>query len=204
MKSIGIDLGQAGDYAAAIALRDGIVVGIHRWELHTSYTQVASDIEKILDKSAPDHCFVDATGVGRPVVERIRRPIVRVTTTAAPGEPHWGPYGYYVPKQFLISRLMIGIQSGEVAIDNSHPMAAALLAELSTYRRNIRKSGAVTYEAMRAKDHDDLVVALALANLVNTYVEPTVPQARDIEKELRELFNVRDAESEFDVVDFRK
>ena len=76
---VGLDLGQARDYSALAVLEvEGF--GLHailrvrhlqRWKLGTSYPQICEETYVLLHReplqSAP--LIVDATGVGRPVVD---------------------------------------------------------------------------------------------------------------------------------------
>jgi hypothetical protein len=43
------------------------------------------------------------------------------------------------------------------------PEAAVLVRELATFSAKLSRAGSETYEAWREQDHDDLVLAVALA-----------------------------------------
>lgn len=99
---------------------------------------------------------VDASGVGAPLVELIRRlpldaAILPITITAG-NHPAPDPHGgYLVPRRDLLSRLRILFESGLLRIPRSLPLRRDILEELA------RLSDAPSSK------HDDLALALALA-----------------------------------------
>ncbi|GIU78600.1 MAG: hypothetical protein KatS3mg005_1838 [Bryobacteraceae bacterium] len=99
---------------------------------------------------------VDASGVGAPLVELLRRlpldaHIIPITITSghhpAP-DPHGGQL---VPRRDLLSRLRILFESGLLRIPRSLPSRGAILEELSRLSDE------------PSSKHDDLALALALA-----------------------------------------
>ncbi|MEJ5369936.1 MAG: hypothetical protein WHT08_16605 [Bryobacteraceae bacterium] len=99
---------------------------------------------------------VDASGVGAPVVEMLRRlpleaRILPITITSGrhpASDPHGGQL---VPRRDLLSRLRILLESGVLRIPRSLPARKQILEELSRLSDNPGSS------------HDDLALALALA-----------------------------------------
>lgn len=71
--------------------------------------------------------------------------------------------GLNIPKRQLVSRVQALLQTHRLKIAAHLPLADALQAELLAFRSKISVSGHDTYEAWRESDHDDLVLALALA-----------------------------------------
>ncbi len=118
----------------------------------------------------PDHerlkIVVDRTGVGRPVVDLMREkqlPIIPVTITTGTSVTGGTLAGYNVPKRDLVSNLAILLQADRLKISNALPGAAQLVEELQNFKMKITLAGNETYEAWRESDHDDLVLATAMA-----------------------------------------
>jgi hypothetical protein len=108
----------------------------------------------------------DLTGVGRPVADLFQvegvRPI-KVTITAGSEELHDDKTGiYHVAKLVLISTVQTLLHDGRLLIQKELPDAPALRTELEDFRATVTDSGRWTFGA-RAGQHDDLVLALALA-----------------------------------------
>jgi hypothetical protein len=68
-----------------------------------------------------------------------------------------------VPKRDLIAAPQVLLQSRALKIAAELPEAETLVAELQNFRYEITRSGNDTYAAWREGDHDDLVLAVALA-----------------------------------------
>ena len=68
-----------------------------------------------------------------------------------------------VPKRDLVSVLQVLFQTGRIKIAPSLPLGSVLVQELMNFRAKITAAGNDTYEAWRERDHDDLVLALAIA-----------------------------------------
>jgi len=190
---VGLDLGQSNDYTALAVVEkvEGDLGGgdpdlhlrhLERYPLRTPYpdmvAQVAALVEdpqlrrthfdarlgrRVLDE--PD-LLVDATGVGRPVVDLfkergLRYKAITITggnkVTAASG-------GYGVPKRDLIGALEVPFHSGRLKVAAGLTLWETLRSELQTFRRKVSlTTGMDTYEHWRESDHDDLVLAAALA-----------------------------------------
>ncbi len=119
---------------------------------------------------------VDATGVGRPVVDllrwdkRLHAPVVPVTITGGDAVTHEGSE-YHVPKRDLVSTLQVLFQTGKLKIAAGLPLADIFIAELMNFQAKISLSGHDSYAAgpagaggaWREGAHDDLVLAVALA-----------------------------------------
>ena len=184
---IGVDLGQARDYTAiAVFERFEELTGKAergRWKTQTRYelphlerpplgTSYPAIIDQLLEMIArlPPHerlkILVDRTGVGRPVVDLMRRAklqVIPITITAG-GTARGGAYGgFNVPKRELVSNLAILFQSGRLKVARTLPEAATLVEELQNFKMKITTAGNDTYEAWRESDHDDLVLAAAMA-----------------------------------------
>ena len=188
---IGVDLGQARDPSAIcvieqtlttdLSLRDGVTFAhpqierlalrhLERPELGTPYPDLVRRIVELSNSEILGGiCTVvpDATGVGRPVIDMLREadlnaPLVPVVIV--PGERHSEKDGYHhVPKRDLVSALAIALQKREIEIAHNLPLSKLLLAEMVNFKMKITAAGNDTFEAWRSGQHDDLVLAVALA-----------------------------------------
>lgn len=143
---------------------------LQRWPLKTSYPSIVEDVAHLLN-SPPLHpgrtaLIVDSTGVGRPVVDLLRQagthPIA-VTITAGNTVTRESPSAYGVPKRDLVSTMAVLLEQQRLQIAEALPEASILTAELQNFRRTITKAGNDQFQAWRESQHDDLVLATALA-----------------------------------------
>jgi hypothetical protein len=144
---------------------------LERLPLGTPYTEVVRRIKALVSRP-PLHgrctLAVDATGVGAAVVDQLRAARLTfeaVTITAGYREAEIEPGSWRVPKKDLIARPQVLLQKGNrrLKIASNLPEAQTLVDELLNYRYKITDAGNDTYAAWREGDHDDLVLALALA-----------------------------------------
>jgi hypothetical protein len=184
---VGLDLGQAKDFTAIAAVERAELKGgwdpaafawrkmaslrlryLERVALGTPYPEV---VERVVGLTRSDelaghcHLVVDATGVGRPVVDLLRRagpgcPILPVTITGGDAESRDGAY-YRAPKRDVIVGLHVLLQSGELKIAGGLRHGAALAAEMAEMRVKVTPAGREQYGAWREGAHDDLVFAVA-------------------------------------------
>ncbi len=184
---IGVDLGQARDYTAiAILERIEELTGeaakgrwltqvrfemphLERPPLGTSYPAIIARLKDLIARLPAYErlkIVVDRTGVGRPVVDLMRAAklkIIPITITGS-GKVSGGAFGgYNVPKKELVSNLVIAFQADRLKIARALPEAPVLVEELQNFKLKITTAGNDTYEAWRESDHDDLVLAAAMA-----------------------------------------
>mgnify|MGYP005841576983 CR=1 FL=1 len=148
---------------------------LERLPLGTPYPQVAERLAVIvgnLKAMKPTSLLlrVDATGVGRPIVDLLRQHpglkgvnIVAVSITSG---DKWEPGGREATlgKAYLVSRLQALLQTGRIRLPRT-PEAQALAEELKNFEIRVSESGRDTYGAFKTGSHDDLVIALGLATL---------------------------------------
>jgi hypothetical protein len=176
---VGLDLGQSRDYTAVVVAEKVPPEGSDDYELYIRhlerfrdvlYPDVAERVRKLMD--APQlkgkaALAVDATGVGAAVVDMLRRnglTFDAVTITGGDTETQSGYDSYRVPKRDLVGNLQVLLQSGRLKIARSLEHAETLRAELLNFRVKVNVATAHdSYEAWREGDHDDLVLAAALA-----------------------------------------
>jgi hypothetical protein len=119
---------------------------------------------------------VDATGVGLAVVDLFRerrlRPVA-VTIVAGDRQTEREDGVISVGKGYLIGKLQVLLQAGRLHLPST-PEAAVLVSELQDYQLDYTPAGNVTFNA-RSGQHDDLVLALALAVAVDVPPPRGVP-----------------------------
>jgi hypothetical protein len=185
---VGLDLGQKRDHSAMAVVEklerprpygppdfEAFVVRyLERLPLGTTYPQVVAHVCAMVGtvrRFGACELVVDATGVGAPVVDMLRREgpscdISSVTITGGEketGGPGYGGGHYNVPKRDLIASVQLALEKGELRISGLLREAGALVEELVDVRKTARESGRDRVGAERAGEHDDLVIALALA-----------------------------------------
>lgn len=144
---------------------------LQRWEHGTAYPRIVQDVVQLLD-TAPlraDRAMlvVDATGVGAPVVdlfraEQVNHAPVTITGGFAVG---WDLQrgSFTVPKRDLVSVMAVLLEQRRLRIPEALPTRDLLTRELQAFRRRVTPVGNDTYASWREQDHDDLVLAVALA-----------------------------------------
>ena len=170
MIAVGLDLGQRRDPTAIVVVETNYhgatVRAAERVMLGTPWAQVVERVKTVVTSPRLlGRCAlaVDATGVGSPVVEMLKTAglgcdIAAVTITSGEHESETSHCNWNVPKKDLMTALQLGIESGEIRIAQHMNNVGSLLRELL----DIRVTG-VRIGANRHNQHDDLVIALALA-----------------------------------------
>lgn len=187
--TIGVDLGQVFDFTALAVVERMVRVKeyafqplvhedhyfvrfIKRWELNTPYRAIIAQIGEMMrrdDNALKDAVIVlDGTGVGRAVcdlfLQAFRRnelgaywPVVYVITGGREVTSQ------LVPKRELVGKLQTLLESDRLKVADALPEAELLRKELKAFRVKTTAAGNDTYEALRERDHDDIVLAVALA-----------------------------------------
>ncbi len=167
MISIGADLGQAQD-PTAIAVAEVQRPEIHvrhleRLPLGTPYPKVVDRIGVIVDRLPGAALVVDATGVGRAVLDQMREAglgPVAVTITGGRFTSYDGTM-WRVPKKALLRPLVATTEAGRLKVAKGLREAEAFQREFLAFQRQITESGHSAFEGVG--EHDDLVIAVALA-----------------------------------------
>ena len=169
---VGLDLGQAQDFTALAVVEcvgeDYHVRHLERLRLGTPYPAIVEHVFGLLAREplrGNSALVVDATGVGAPVVDLLRkaglRPIA-VSITSGDKVTHEANT-WRVPKRDLLAALQVLLQSGKVKGAESLPEARTLVQELLAFKVKITDAAHDTYGVWREGQHDDLVLAAALA-----------------------------------------
>jgi hypothetical protein len=180
----GLDLGQVSDFTALAvdqvtevpdANRAGRVVRLHairhmhRWHLGTAYPSIVAEVKNLLTRAPGSSLALDATGVGRAVVDLFRAAqlppahLVPITITGG-NEATRVDRGWHVPKKDLVGSVQAALQARRLKIAPALREAKTLTRELQTFRVKVSLATAnESFEAWRERDHDDLVLAVAMA-----------------------------------------
>jgi hypothetical protein len=168
---IGLDLGQAQDYSAWVVAKRN-----ERDGRNAAYD--IGHLDRVQGARYPAHepradieLVVDFTGVGRAVadllVDEIRGADVELVTITGGDAVTRGEHGEWrVPKRDLASVVQVLLQSSRLRIAEELAHARTLTEELVNFRVKISLAGHDAYGAgaeWREGNHDDLVLALALA-----------------------------------------
>ena len=136
-----------------------VVRYLERMDLGTPYTRVADRICEILlhpELDANSGLVVDATGVGRPVVDLLRSaplPVMISAVTITGGDSaHNKGEEWHVPRRDLLVNLQVLLEQRRLTIARGTRETERLVAELES----MTGSG-------ESGEHDDLVIAVALA-----------------------------------------
>ncbi|MCH9647764.1 MAG: hypothetical protein K0U98_05965 [Deltaproteobacteria bacterium] len=183
--TIGIDIGQKRD-PTAICVAETEERGqekkpslhfqiryLERLPLGTPYPGIADRLAGIVggvEEQSGRHpeVYVDATGVGAPVVDLLEEKIRSVTPVFFTHGDRRIEEGsrrkrqVKLGKAYLVSRLQALLQTGRVHLPRTSE-AEALAKELMDYEIRVDENANDRYGAFRVGTHDDLVTALGLA-----------------------------------------
>ena len=156
---------------------------LERYPLRTPYTEVADGVAALMrsptlseDEFDPVRrrvskptleLLVDKTGVGVAVTDLLKARGLKFTSiTITGGEKSHMRSGreYSVPKRDLVAALEVPFHTGELRVAEGLALWPTLREELLNFRRKVNlKTAHDSYEHWRESDHDDLVLACALA-----------------------------------------
>jgi hypothetical protein len=168
---------QTGKHGVELHLRH-----LERYPLKTPYTVTADEVRDLLRGSpfadnirdgfrlrrATTQLIVDKTGVGVAVTDLLKERginFIGVTITGLGQRVHSnGLRDYSVPKMDLVAALEVPFHTGILKVAQGLEGWPKLREELLNFRRKQNKVTAhISYEHWRESDHDDLVLAAALA-----------------------------------------
>ena len=169
-------MGQKQDHTAiaVVERREFLEVRhIERVALGTPYPMVVAYLREMVGRAeVRGRCalVVDGTGLGAPVVDMLRGAglgceITAVTITGGERERRSGGGQYVtVPKRDLIAGLQVALENEDLKIARRLKQAGSLVRELVDVRMSSGLgTGKVRVGADGYGEHDDLVIALALA-----------------------------------------
>lgn len=153
-----------GEEATEDVIFPDIVV---RWMSRTQSTYdklVDETREKLNSVLLLENCWhvVDATGVGIPTIDFMRRQGLNPVGVWITGGHNSNPqdYGYSVPKVELVNTLQLAFNSGYIKFARGLDKDA--MTQFQHEYKNFKMKPSGKTEAWREDDHDDLVMALAL------------------------------------------
>jgi hypothetical protein len=150
-EAIGIDLAKSHDWCVAIGLdRTGSVCGFERWQGSWETTEA-----RILNLVGSTPTLIDSTGVGDPIVERLRLKRFNIE----------GFKFTQQSKQQLMEGLAVAIQQSAIRFPDG-----PIKQELDTFEYAYTRTGAI-YTAPEGL-HDDCVMSLALAKKKHAQIAP--------------------------------
>jgi len=187
----GLDLGRPHEFTALSVLertqlplpddprrvlRHYAVRHLERSPPATPYPEVFARLGEVF--AAPSlhgsRLVVDYTGVGRPVLDMLRKAKVGakviplfVTTGKRSSSDELG--GWWVPRQELAATLQVLLQARRLRVAPALPAAAMLVRELAAFRVKVSTSSLEEMEAWREGAQDDLVLAVAVAAWVGEH-----------------------------------
>lgn len=110
--------------------------------------------------------YVDATGIGRPVMETLRAaadvPITPVYFTWGDRRAVSDDFSVTLGKAYLVARLQVLLQEGRLLLPRTKE-AEALARDLTEFEITMRPDANDTYGAFVVGTRDDLITALGLA-----------------------------------------
>jgi hypothetical protein len=155
---------------------------LERYPLRTPYPEIVEKVAALVRdeklspteydpsrgrySSQPPALVVDNTGVGVAVTDLLEGKGLRFTPVTITGgdAAHKSSGIWRVPKRDLVAALEVPFHTGELKVPEGLTLWPALREELLNFRRKINlKTAHDSYEHWRESDHDDLVLATALA-----------------------------------------
>lgn len=141
---------------------------LRRFPLGTPYPEIVDRVAGLMVRPPPgENCvlLIDATGVGQPVVDQFRQAGLRPLAVTITGGREVLRDGddLHAPKRDLIVATQVALQQDRLKIAEDAPESAVLVRELLDFKVKIAAAANDTYGAWREGQHDDLVLAVALA-----------------------------------------
>jgi hypothetical protein len=155
---------------------------LERFELRTPYPDIAEHVarlvrdERLLARRYDawgeliyhewPELVVDNTGVGRAVTDLLKTKGLKFKAVTITGgeHAHYANGSWRVPKRDLVAALEVPLQTDTLKVAEGMKLWPTLRKEMLNFRRKINlKTAHDSYEHWRESDHDDLVLAAALA-----------------------------------------
>jgi hypothetical protein len=156
---------------------------LERYPLRTPYTTVADGVAVLMGSEVLNHdeydpsrhriakskveLLVDKTGVGVAVTDLLKARGLKFTSVTIHGGENVtrsSGRGYNVPKLDLVAALEVPFHSETLKVAEGLELWGVLREELMNFRRKVNtKTAHTSFEHWRETDHDDLVLAAALA-----------------------------------------
>ena len=140
------------------------------------FEAVRGAFAKNFDDGLEDGASICVYQDGRPVVDLLWQAGMRaVSVTITSGQRVTGGLNSWrVPKRDLVTNLQVLLQSHRLRIAADLPLADALADEMLDFRVRVSDAG---HDSWGGRDHDDLVLALAVACWLGERAMPRVAAA---------------------------
>jgi hypothetical protein len=195
---VGLDLGQLTDFSAASAVERSVyldaegnprrtslgrlirrydVRALRRFDLGTPYTTIVDRMAERLRMLPGARLCIDATGVGRPIVDMFRELRIEVYAVTITGGNSWSnpSYNEYrVSKIELVAAIRTALEQERLKVSGGVNHSDVLKKELQNFKVKISKSENEIYSA-REGDHDDLALSIAIPLWVSWMLDNTRP-----------------------------
>jgi hypothetical protein len=179
---IGLDLGQVSEPSALALIeqrnrnegdrtrREYTCPYLRRWPLATPYPQIVREVKEFvvsLGEPLP-YLMVDIVGCGRSVFDQLRE--ASIPLSGLVGANITGGFQTTrnfaianIPKRALASAVRSVLEGRRLLISSRLKEAQTLRKELGTFTTKVTTASNETYEELRTREDDDLVLAVALA-----------------------------------------
>ena len=178
----GLSIGQAHQFTAVAVLEKTYVPDprderfdlsqydlrhLERFPPGTPYGAAFERLAKMFESLAGCQLAVDQTGVGTPVMDLLRETgidaeVEPILITAGHRAEH--DFGaWMVPKKELVGIMQVLLQGRRLRVALALPEAQTLTRELATFRAKVTVAKPESELDWRQGDHDDLVLAVAVA-----------------------------------------
>jgi len=156
------------------ALHSYVCNFLRRYPLGTPYPKIiehVGDLVRRPELAGRVTLVADATGVGRAVIDLFLaarlpvrfHPLMITGGDASRSEPWGGALGYWTPKRHLVGAVQVLLQTEMLKIVPALELAETLRRELMNFKVKVTAAANETFGSWREADHDDLVLALAMA-----------------------------------------
>lgn len=194
---VGLDLGPLAEFSAlAVIERPFVPANSERWQrrpchslrhLHrfppgTPYPDIVEVVRELFNKPPLPGAglIIDETGVGKPLVSwfvdqlrgRITAQCMSILISAGHEVALTESGLLSIPKKNLASGLQVLLQTHRLQVASSLPDSATLVKELQNFKVKVTTLQENTLENWRDGQHDDLVLAVALAVYFSEYGLP--------------------------------
>jgi hypothetical protein len=182
---LGLDLGQTNDSTALAVLQQSLrprpdrpaeqethyaCLHMQRWFLGTPYPEIVRDVCGIVRRPPllDPMLVIDRTGVGRPIYDLFAEAQPRawlrsIVITGGHTVSEVEDGSLHVPKKELVSTLQALFAARRFVIAKGCPEGDVLAKEIGTFKVKMTAAANETFGAWRDGQHDDLVLAVALA-----------------------------------------
>ncbi len=186
---ISVDIGKQNDYSAISVIErvdfEYHLVKLLRWR-HSGHERLISELHGLLAdqrlKGGQTAIILDATGVGLAVCDFVRAASIKCFDLTIHGGYSTKLDSWHISaaKNDLVFSLQNVIEKNRLKVNPDLKYWKETKSELETFSPKVNENtGNVSYEALRSRDHDDLVMSLAMAALFGERLYPAIESKED-------------------------